>query len=113
MKKTLCAPLLAACALFLLCPVGAAAYSNVDLSRVEFSSGSEPLVFTFGDVQIDGELHQAFPFTEAEIEKLVREALEEAGLTELDIKEANAKVEKARRAATFTKETSPASRKTC
>lgn len=95
---------LAALVLSLLFPARALAYSNVDLSRVEFSSGEEPLVFSFGSVKINGELRQAFPFTEAEIEKLVKEALEESGLTELDIKEANAKVEKARRASTFTKE---------
>lgn len=85
-------------------PAEARASSNIDLTRVKFSSGSEPLVFEFGGVKIDGEVRQKVPFTKAEIDRIVKEALGDAGLTELDIKEANDKVEKARRASDFTKE---------
>ena len=53
-------------------PQNAYAASYVDLSRVKFSSGSEPLVFTFGDLNIDGVLMQIYPFTEDEINQLVQ-----------------------------------------
>ena len=78
--------------------------SNVDLSRVKFSSGSEPLIFEFGAMKIKGELKQVYPFTKNEIDKLIEESLRSQGLTLLDIKEANRAVEKAKRASEFTKE---------
>jgi hypothetical protein len=102
-NKLLCFLLIMAM-LTVICPFEIMASSNVDLSRVKFSSGSESLVFEFGGVKIDGEVRQKVPFTEAEINQLVKEALKDAGLTELDIKEANDKVEKARRASSFTQE---------
>ena len=80
------------------------AASHIDLSRVKFSSGREPVIFTFGDLHMDGVLEQAYPFTEAEIDKLVQETLKAMNLTQLDIMEANKKVEKAKRASEFTKE---------
>ena len=64
----------------------------------------EPVIFTFGDLHMDGVLEQAYPFTEAEIDKLVQETLKAMNLTQLDIMEANKKVEKAKRASEFTKE---------
>lgn len=79
------------------------AASGVDLSRVKFSSGSEKLEFTFGKISVEGEVRQEYPFTKAEIDKFVKEALKAKGLTELDIQEANRKVEKARQASEFTK----------
>ncbi|NLJ97643.1 MAG: hypothetical protein GX321_10885 [Clostridiales bacterium] len=85
-------------------PQNAYAASYVDLSRVKFSSGSEPLVFTFGDLNIDGVLMQIYPFTEDEINQLVQETLKSKNLTQLEIKEANEKVLKAKRASEFTKE---------
>ena len=85
-------------------PIDAFAVSHIDLSRVKFSSGSEPLVFTFGDLSVYGELKQIYPFTEEEIKKLVQETLKAMNLTQLDIKEANDKVAKAKRASEFTKE---------
>lgn len=104
MRKRLSCFLLAVAMFVIICPVDARASSNIDLSRVKFSSGSEPLVFEFGGVKIDGEVRQKYPFTEAEINQIVKETLNDAGLTELDIKEANDKVEKARRASDFTQE---------
>lgn len=104
MRKKIGCMLLTAAMLVILCPVNALAYSNIDLSRVKFSSGSEPLVFEFGEVKLEGKVRQIYPFTEAEIDKLIQQALKEAGLTELDIKEAGDKVEKARRASDFTQE---------
>lgn len=104
MRKKLSCFLLALAMLVMICPVRAEASSNIDLSRVKFSSGSEKLVFEFGGVKIEGEVRQKVPFTQEEIDRLVKETLKEAGLTELDIKEANDKVEKARRASDFTKE---------
>lgn len=53
-------------------PLNTYAASNVDLSRVKFSSGSEPLVFTFGNLKVDGVVEQVHPFTEEEINKLVQ-----------------------------------------
>lgn len=100
MKKTV-AFILAA--LLMLVPAEAIADSGVDLSRVKFSSGSEKLTFTFGTISVEGEVRQEYPFTKAEIAKLVKEALKEKGLTELEIQEANRKVEKAKRASEFTK----------
>ncbi len=85
-------------------PLNTFAASYIDLSRVKFSSGSEPVVFTFGDLSVDGVLEQIFPFTEEEIDKLVKETLKSKNLTQLDIKEANEKVQKAKRASEFTKE---------
>ncbi|HBR03136.1 MAG TPA: hypothetical protein DD738_11025 [Ruminiclostridium sp.] len=104
MRKRLSCFLLALAMLVMVCPTRAEASSNIDLSRVKFSSGSEKLVFEFGDIQIEGEVHQKVPFTQGEINRFVKETLKEQGLTELDIKEANGKVEKARRASEFTKE---------
>lgn len=104
MRKKLSCFLLAVAMLSVLCPVEARASSNIDLSRVKLSSGSETMVFEFGGVKINGEVHQKYPFTEAEIDQLVKETLKDTGLTELDIKEANDKVEKARRASNFTQE---------
>lgn len=104
MRKKISCMLLAALMLTVICPVDAMDSSNIDLSRVKLSSGSETLVFEFGGVKIEGAVRQKVPFTKAEIDKLVKEALKDAGLTELDIKEANSKVEKARRASEFTKE---------
>ncbi|MDD2484881.1 MAG: hypothetical protein PHQ50_07670 [Eubacteriales bacterium] len=96
--------LLVVMTLVLLCPLNASASSNIDLSRVKLSSGSEKLAFQFESIEMNGEVRQKVPFTKKEIDKFVKEALKESGLTELDIKEANEKVEKARRASDFTKE---------
>ncbi len=85
-------------------PTNAFAASHIDLSRVKYSTGSEPLVFTFGNLKMDGAVEQVYPFTEKEIDQLVKETLKSKNLTELDIKEANQKVQKANRASTFTKE---------
>ncbi len=104
MRKKLSCFLLAFAILVVMCPIEANASSNIDLSRVKFSSGSEKLIFEFGSVKLEGEVSQKVPFTQSEIDLLVKEALKEAGLTELDIKEANYKVEKARRASDFTRE---------
>ncbi len=104
MRKKLSCFLLSMAMVVMICPVRAQAYSNIDLSRVKLSSGSEKLVFEFGDIEIEGEVRQKVPFSEAEIDQLVKETLKEQGLTELDIKEANSKVEKVRRASEFTKE---------
>lgn len=101
-RKKLSCFLLVLTMLVVIFPAEAMASSNIDLSRVKLSSGSEKLIFEFGDIQIEGEVRQKVPFTQAEIDKLVKETLKEQGLTELDIKEANDKVEKARRAADFT-----------
>lgn len=104
MRKKLSCLLLAVAMVVMICPVRAQASSNIDLSRVKLSSGSEKLLFKFGDIEIEGEVRQKVPFTQGEIDRLVKEALKEQGLTELDIKEANDKVEKAHRASEFTKE---------
>ncbi len=104
MRKRLRCFLIAMVILTVAFPVEASAYSNIDLSRVKFSSGSEKLVFQFDSVKIEGEVRQLVPFTKEEIDRIVKETLKETGLTELDIKEANTKVEKARRASEFTKE---------
>lgn len=104
MGKRMCVILLALVMLASVLPVNVGALSAIDLSRVKFSAGSKQLVFEFGDLQIEGEVRQMVPFTQAEIDKLVKETLKEQGLTELDIKEANDKVEKARRASDFTQE---------
>lgn len=96
--------LLAVVMVVFLLPVDAGAFSNIDLSRVKFSTGKEKLLFEFGNVSIEGELQQIHPFTKEEIDKIVQDTLRATGLTELDIKEANDKVEKARRASEFTKE---------
>lgn len=101
MKKLLVLMLVLA---IVLQPVNAFAASNVDLSRVKFSTGSEPLVFTFGKLNMDGVVEQVYPFTEKEIDQLVKETLKSMNLTELDIKEANQMVQKAKRASEFTKE---------
>ncbi|HEX2947117.1 MAG TPA: hypothetical protein VHT96_14315 [Clostridia bacterium] len=102
-KKQLCIMLVTA---LLICifPLNASAKSPVDLSRVKFSSGSEPLVFKFGNLSMNGKLEQVYPFTEDEINKIVNETLKEEKLTELDIAEAQKKVEKAKKANEFTKE---------
>jgi hypothetical protein len=84
-------------------PFESFAASGVDLSRIKFSSGAEPLEFSFGTISMEGEVRQEYPFTQAEIKGIVKEALAAKGLTELDIIEANKKVEKARRASEFTK----------
>lgn len=76
----------------------------MDLSRVKFSSGSEPLVFTFGDLKVEGAVERVFPFTEKEINELLKETLREMKLSEYDIAEYNRKVERARRASEFTRE---------
>lgn len=104
MRKKLGCLLLAVVMMVMICPVRAQASSNIDLLPVKFSSGSEKLVFEFGDIQIGGEVRQKVPFTQGEIDRLVKEALKDQELTELDIKEANDKVEKARWASEFTKE---------
>jgi hypothetical protein len=101
MKKYCCLLLALAVLLF---PAAAGASSHIDLSRVKFSSGSEPLVFEFGSMSMDGELIQKVPFTKEEINKLVKETLKAMKLTELDIKEANEAVSRARLASEFTKE---------
>jgi len=88
----------------LVFPVDARAFSNIDLSRVKFSTGEEKLLFEFGNVSIEGKLQQEIPFTKEEIDKIVGETLQAKRLTELNIKEANDKVEKAHRASEFTKE---------
>ena len=85
-------------------PLNTYAASNVDLSRVKFSSGSEPLVFTFGNLKVDGVVEQVHPFTEEEINKLVQKTLKSMNLSEDDIEKANREVEKAKRASEFTKE---------
>jgi hypothetical protein len=104
MRKKISCFLLAVAMLVIIYPAEARASSNIDLSRVKLSSGSKQLEFEFGGVKLEGEVRQKVPFTKAEIDRLVKEALKDAGLTELDIKEANDKVEKARRASDFTKE---------
>lgn len=104
MRNKICGLLLVLAMLIGILPTTALASSSIDLSRVKFSSGSEKLLFEFGGVKIEGEVRQKVPFTEAEIDRIVKETLKESGLTELDIKEANEKVEKAQRAADFTKE---------
>ncbi|MGE4277189.1 MAG: hypothetical protein AB7E30_08430 [Lawsonibacter sp.] len=85
-------------------PVNAMAFSDVDLSRVKFSTGKETLLFEFGNISIEGELKQEYPFTREDIDKIVGDTLRATGLTESDIKSANSKVEKARRATDFTQE---------
>jgi hypothetical protein len=104
MIKKITGLLLAAVLLVFVLPMSALAESGVDLSRVKFSSGTEPLVFKFGSVSIDGEVRQEYPFSKEEIGKLVKEALKAKGLTELDIIEANRKVDKAKSASQFTQE---------
>ncbi len=96
--------LLAAIMIASIFPVDVMAFSNIDLSRVKFSTGKEALLFEFGKVSIEGELQQIYPFTKKEIDNIVQDSLRATGLTELDIKEANDKVEKARRATDFTQE---------
>jgi hypothetical protein len=88
---------------YTLCPP-AAAISSVDLSRVKFSKGSENMEFKFGGVTIPGVATQYIPFTEEEINKIVQDTLKEKGLTQLAFTELTQTVERARRAATFTKE---------
>lgn len=102
MIKKLCGLLLAAVMLVLILPESAFAVSGVDLSRIKFSSGTEPLTFKFGSISIDGEVRQEYPFSKGEISKLVQETLKAKGLTDLDIQEANQKVEKAKKAKEFT-----------
>ena len=93
-------------------PLNTYAASNVDLSRVKFSSGSEPLVFTFGNLKVDGVVEQVHPFTEEEINKLVQNfKIDE--LIEDDIEKANREVEKAKRASEFTKEDYERVKRTC
>lgn len=102
-KKQLCKMLIIVL-LISIFPINASADSPVDLSRVKFSSGSEPLVFEFGNRSMAGKLVQVYPFTKEEINKIVEETLKEEKLTELDIAEAQKKVEKAKKANEFTKE---------
>jgi hypothetical protein len=102
MMKKICGLLLAAVMLVLILPDRALAASGVDLSRIKFSSGTEPLTFKFGGISIDGEVRQEYPFSKGEISKLVQETLKAKGLTELDIQEANQKVDKAKKASEFT-----------
>ncbi len=104
MRKKVFALLLATVLFTVVFPVDARAFSNIDLSRVKLSTGKETLLFEFGDISIEGELRQIYPFTKEEIDKIVQDTLRTTGLTELDIKEANDKVEKARRATDFTQE---------
>lgn len=102
--RKLCCLLLIVPLLICLYSSNALASPHIDLSRVKFSSGSEPLVFKFGDISLDGRVHQIFPFTEQEINKLVKETLKSMNTTELEIMEANKKVERAKRASEFTQE---------
>lgn len=102
MRKMIGRILLMTVILSVVFPTHAFAASGVDLSRIKFSSGSEPLEFSFGKISMDGEVRQEYPFTKAEINGIVKEALSSKGLTELDIIEANKKVEQARRASEFT-----------
>ncbi len=102
MMRKLCCLFLVVVMLICISPSRSLASSHIDLSRIKFSSGSEPLVFKFGDLSMDGEIRQVYPFTKAEIDKLVKETLKSMGLTELDIMEANKKVERAKRASEFT-----------
>lgn len=104
MRKRMVSILLAVIMSAFIFPVDARAFSNIDLSRVKLSTGKETLLFEFGDISIEGELRQIYPFTKEEIDKIVSDTLQATGLTELDIKEANDKVEKARRATDFTQE---------
>lgn len=82
----------------------ALAASGVDLSRVKFAGGEQTLEFCFGKIKLEGTVSQKYPFTEPEIQKLVQETLRAQGLTDLDIIEANRKVDKAARASKITKE---------
>ncbi len=104
MIKKLCCLLTAVVILICIYPSNVLASSVIDLSRVKFKSGSEPLVLKFGDISLEGEVRNDFPFTEEEIDKIVKDTLKSMGLSELDIKEDNQIVEKARRASEFTKE---------
>ena len=103
MRKSLSCLLLVLAFCAAIFPIDALA-SGVDLSRVKLSAGSKALILEFDTVKVDGTIRQKFPFTKEEIDKLVNEALTESGLTELDIKEANEKVDKAKKASEFTKE---------
>lgn len=78
------------------------ALSGIDLSRVKFSVGERKVLFTFGDMQIEGLIHQEHPFTQEEILKIVKETLSLMKLTQSDIVELNRKVEKASHANDFT-----------
>jgi hypothetical protein len=105
MKKTSCFLLVVIVIVTIgLIPARAFASPHIDLSRIKFSSGREPLVLESGSLSFQGEVSQVFPFTKEEIDKIVMETLKAKKLTMLDIKEANAAVEKARRASEFTKE---------
>jgi len=103
-KRLCCILILTALSLYLL-PAPAFAMSGVDMSRIKFSENEKELSFKSGSINIEGGyVRQVYPFTEAEVEKLAREALSEKGLTQLDLVEANRAVEKARRATEFTAE---------
>lgn len=78
--------------------------TGIDLSRIKFSVGEKPVYFKFGNLKIEGALRQVYPFTEKEITDMVYKILKSMGLTQLDIVELNRAVEKAKRAADFTKE---------
>ena len=61
MKRTICRLLLMTMVLAAALPVQAFAASGVDLSRIQFSSGSEPLEFKFGSISMEGEVRQEYP----------------------------------------------------
>jgi hypothetical protein len=71
-------------------------------SREKLSTGKETLLFEFGNVSIKGELRQEVPFTKEEIDKIVDRNPPSEKTDRADIKDANDKVEKARRASEFT-----------
>jgi DNA-directed RNA polymerase subunit F len=103
MKRLICF-LLVFSMFTVLLPATTFAVSPVDLSRVKFNTGSQPLVFSFGSVSMHGELRQYLPFTCEEIDKLVDQVLKRMAKTLWDIRLANEAVQKANKAREFTPE---------
>lgn len=103
--KRLCCMLLLSALIISIFSAPAYAMSGVDMSRIKFSENEKKVRFQSGDIIIEGGyIQQVYPFNEAEIEKLAREALSEKKITQLHLVEANRAVEKAKRATEFTKE---------
>lgn len=83
-------------------PVCYAAPSGVDLSRVKLAISEVPVTIEMGEIEFHGKLRQEAPFDQEAINKLVRLTLQDKGVTQLELIEAQRAIEQAREASNFT-----------
>lgn len=80
------------------------AFSQIDLSRIKFSSSEQDLVFRFGGLKVYGKLRQVAPFTEAQISEVIYDTMLKTGVDGADLYDAQNQVERARRHSQITPE---------